>query len=289
MLFFIRVLYLLVVLLNIFPLEYVNTDTDVDTNTDPVVNEIFKDSRKRKNLPCPFRSARAAPDEYVVKIVMECAEMLTTAYRAAHGEPLLLRERRKAEEESGKSLEQLYGSEWVDNFMNYCYDRWEEMDRPELITKYDRPTRMRNENHPMSKWVRQSRSHFLWTCHYAMELAKEHLRRPLISGKKATESMYIPYFEWFMDNVSTSSIPDDGWSDMPTCMDDDCTEESGDVVLSYRNWVNRKYRTYNIKYNQKLPGTNKRKLIRIIDWKRDPSKRPSYITPGTRKDIIISY
>lgn len=293
------ILYVLLILLNVFPIEYLPSGEPQVKGKGKVKNPKGKDPKEKDpegKKPCPILSARSAPDEYLVKIVAETTEMLCAAYRAVHGEPTLLKERRDAESKEGKSLEEIYHSGggfpdgfpngWSNSLIQYCHERWEEMGRSELISKHTRPIRMRNENHPMSKWTRESRAHFIWVCRYGLELADEHLRRPLLTKSKPKMHMYRPYLEWFFEHPLP--IDKDDWVDMPACMDKDCIVE-GDIVQSYRNWVQRKYCTYNVKLNPKRPGPSKWLLKRVINWRRDPSTRPSYIYPGLRENCIKIY
>lgn len=255
------ILLILAFLLNLFPIEYRSEHTP----------DIF-DAVDCENFPCPILSARSAPDEYLVKIVAESTEMLTTAYRTFHGEPLKLAERRKIPD-----LESHFHQSWIPRMMEYCRQRWVELGRS--IDQH-RPVRMRNEHHPMSIWVRSSRLHFIWTCHYALELSREHLRRPLISSSSPTPHMYIPYLEWFLEAVSSIDLVE-GWSNMPTCMHDTCIV-TDNVVASYRQWVQRKHLTY----HQTIKNSQI-KYRRVICWRREPSTRPSYISNGTRPQLIF--
>ena len=233
-------LAILLVLLNIFPTEY------------------RKDGTK---LPSCKRSARSSADQHLHKIINESCQMLTTAYRIVHGEPI----------KSVKDDPPYPIQSWEVDMMAYVHSRWPEMGRDIDASKYPRPVRKTHVNHPMSVWVRTSRTNFFWVCQYAMELCNEHERRPLSTGKSSTPHMYRPYIEWFSSHLpKTTLFPAKGWTTMPLCMADECKDDNGDPVLSYRAWVSKKYSTI-----RAIKGSTKQS--RVIDWVRSPHRKPDWL------------
>lgn len=241
-------LFFILYALNLFPLEFKSEETPTEFND--------------VDCPCPIMSARSAPDQYLVKIVSECVEMLSNTYRLFNGEPEKIKDRRKVDD-----LESEYHKEWIPNLMEYNRKRWNEIyDGKKDLNKFvtsKRPPRIRNQNHPMSVWVRSSHLHYLWTCYYGLELTKIHLERLNVhdNKKKYQPHLYIPYLEWYLKN-SPFEMNDGVWCSMPKCMDDDCIDSSGGsigAVLSSRNWVRKKYEKG------------------VISWSRDLSTKPEYI------------
>lgn len=187
--------------------------------------------------------------------------MLTTAYRIIHGEPLKTTH-------SASSTSQI----WGDEMMAYVHRRWIELKRFDINPdRYPYPVKKTHVNHPMCVWVRTSRTNFFWVCQYAMELCKEHERRPLATGKLSTPHMYRPHIEWVIDNLPSSSMfPAKGFTTIPLCMDNECKHASGDPVLSYRAWVAKKYSTIRVIKSSSTPK-------RTIDWIRSPHRKPIWL------------
>lgn len=255
--------------LNIFPIEPISGRY---TSTEKAaLKSIFGENYRNNNYPCPFKSARVAPDQYVVKIVAEGTEMMMNAHRILS----------KVENLEPDEAEEI-GEDWMNRMMKYARKWWKKNNRRELVKKQTRPNKIRNPNHPMSIWCRGNVAHFLWIVHYSLELSKEHLSRPMLSGNKPTPHMYIPFLEWSVDNppeeLSNKKVK---WTDPPKCMPEECKVDC--VIQSYRNWVQRKRRTYNIVTRGEI-----RILVPVISWCRDYDRRPDYITIVDRRNYIIN-
>lgn len=239
-------LAILLILLNIFPTEY---------------------RKDGSGLPSCKRSARSSADQHLHKIINESCQMLTTAYRIVHGEPLKTVKTSK----TVRGVPSYPIQSWEIDMMTYVHGRWPEMGRDIDTSKYPRPVRKTHVNHPMSVWIRTSRTNFFWVCQYAMELCKEHERRPLSTGKFSTPHMYRPHIEWFIQNLPKSTLfPAKGLTPMPLCMADECKSVDGDPVLSYRAWVSKKYSTVRV-----IKGSTKQS--RVIDWIRSPHRKPIWL------------
>lgn len=229
--------------------------------------------------PCPIRSAQHVADEHF-KIILEAVQMMMTAYRGLTDD-----------------------TEWIENMMTYARDIWlKELqasmsiekksfsleDSMHAIEKRQAP-KSTHSKHPMTLWVGKSLDHFIWTAKYAQEMCRERLRRPLLSGGKSKMHMYRPYIDWLHNNPPFAIMfPQIGWTDMPLCMDDKYKYSSDgqllDVVHAYRNWVNHKYNTWQTCRPSKHKSST---LKRKIDWRRDPSRRPSYIYAIFQYEICI--
>ena len=255
--------------LNIFPIESVSGSYSPSEKL--ALQSIFGEGYQNANLPCPFRSARSAPDQYVVKIVAEGTEMVMNAHR------ILTKVENLDPDEAVDEL----GEDWMVRMMKYARKWWRKNERSNLVKTQRRPNRIRNPKHPMSIWCRESKAHFLWIAHYSLELSREHLSRPTISGKDPTPHMYIPFLEWSVKHPPKALRKKTKWSNPPKCMPDECKEEC--IIQSYRNWVQKKRRTYNI-----VSRGGVRRLEPVINWRRDESKRPDYIAIVGRKDYIIN-
>ena len=201
--------------------------------------------------PCPVRSAQATSDEHF-KIIIEAVQMMVTAFALLHSDE----------------------DEWSIKILTYAQQRWSEFghSESEISKRYvPRPT---HKGHPMTRWVSYSAVTFQWTANHALELCKERLRRPLLSGKLPDYHQYRPYIEWFVDNTPTN-FENEGWIDMPLCMDDEYkVDEHGvelDSVKAYRQWVISKHNTFH-------PITTRRKKPkRRIDWRRCPDRKPNWV------------
>tara|TARA_R100001591_G_scaffold115822_1_gene131939 strand:+ start:487 stop:1044 length:558 start_codon:yes stop_codon:yes gene_type:complete len=97
----------------------------------------------------PEESARSLCDKHIVKMVLESAQMISTAHRVLDGWPC---ERRNP---NGRLVK-----DWM-----------LDDEREDLIYRGHQP------NHPCTIWTRQTTANYDWHCEHAMELSREYTRR----------------------------------------------------------------------------------------------------------------
>jgi len=128
----------------------------------------------------PVMAAIDLADKHVVKMILECCQMMSTAARR-----------------NGYDSEHIYKDAHV--------------------------------NHPMTRWVGDSKQHYSWCWDHALALSTEYKIR---YGKTHKSSLLLPRLAVAMDQ-----IPDNGWQDPPLCMPDEY--KVGNYVESYREYYRK--------------------------------------------------
>lgn len=110
--------------------------------------------------------------------------------------------------------------------MGYAYNKGEFAPWPWVSSKG------RHFNHPMSKWVRESRQNFDWTLQHGYALCNEFEYR---FGKK---HKCKDYMDWIAMNIPIDNLENTERTDWPRCFgaykeDMDLTQ---DAVFDYRNY-----------------------------------------------------
>ena len=146
----------------------------------------------------PREAAQAHCNKHVVKMVLETAQLLSTAHRMLDGKrtPGLSKTSRKQ-------------TVWV-------------------LADSERETvlyRATHANHPSAVWVRASREHYEWTLLLFKELLAEYTVR---YGKTHACTKLMKALA-----QAPSAIPDAGFADPPPCMPD-AFRVSTDAVACYR-------------------------------------------------------
>lgn len=138
-------------------------------------------------------SAKYAPNQYLTKIPIEACQMLFCA-------KILIDDELK----------------WIEECKTYCGEKWKLMNESgkrktsiniELSLK-NIPYKLMNVNHPMCKWVRETKLNFLWASKYAYYLCIEH-------EKHYTPHKCKAFAEWFLENPP--SFAQDALTTMPLC------------------------------------------------------------------------
>jgi hypothetical protein len=107
---------------------------------------------------------------------------------------------------------------------------------------HDAPYKKTHINHPCAKWVRESKSNYLWLADYNLELCFEYTSRydKIHKGLQVTN--------WALGNIP--DIVDVGLTKHALAMPIECM--SDDVVASYRNYyIKHKSHIAKWKHNQK--------------------------------------
>jgi hypothetical protein len=90
------------------------------------------------------------------------------------------------------------------------------------------PYKRTHINHPCSKWVKSSLSHYNFLCNLLENLLNEYTKR----YKKIHKTYEV--FNWLKNN--NPNLKDLGFIDPPQCMPDKYKQES--TVMAYRNYYN---------------------------------------------------
>jgi len=128
----------------------------------------------------PVVAAFDLVDKHVVKMILECCQMMSTAARR-----------------NGYESEHIYKDAHV--------------------------------NHPMTRWVGDSKEHYAWCWEHAIALSSEYKVR---YGKTHKSSRLLPRL-----TVAMANVPSNGWVDPPLCMPDEY--KIGDYVESYREYYRK--------------------------------------------------
>jgi hypothetical protein len=148
----------------------------------------------------PEKAAQAHFDKHVVKMILESAQLLSTAHRVLDGEEYIELNR------TGARMK-----------------RWRHP-APAFDEALYKAT---HYNHPSAIWVRQSAANYKWLYQLFLELMKEYTYR---YGKYHASERLIHYLELLPVN-----IPDSEFSEPTPAMDIQYIIP-GDSVASYRNY-----------------------------------------------------
>lgn len=138
-------------------------------------------------------------DKHVVKMIVEYAQLLSTAHRVLDGT--------------------LYMEKTAKNRTVKRY----RIDSPREQVLY----KACHINHPSAVWVRQSRSHYNWLYQLFQHCCVEYTRR----YQKYHQTESISGYLW----QPPASLNDKGWQDPPPAMPDKY-KVTGDSIQSYRNY-----------------------------------------------------
>ena len=160
-------------------------------------------------------------DKHVVKMIIEYAQLLSTAHRILDGNMYL------DKTANGRNIK-----------------RWKLDDHRESILY-----KASHINHPSGVWVRQSLDHYQWLWNLAMDLCKEYTHRyGGEKGKSHKTSLVIQNLSF-----APNTIPRNGlFSEPPQAMPADA-KIPGDSVAAYRNY----YKLYKTRFatwkNREIP------------------------------------
>ena len=149
-------------------------------------------------------SAQYHNDKHVRKMILEYAQLLSTAHRVLDGE---IYEGRS--ENTGRRVK-----------------RWaiiENDGREEALYKAT------HINHPSAKWVRESPDHYIWTYYLFDAVSREFEYR---WGKQ--HSTWIKLRGWLQSIPTNLASNKSGWTDPPQAMED--VYKLPDTVEAYRNY-----------------------------------------------------
>jgi Pyrimidine dimer DNA glycosylase len=147
----------------------------------------------------PEQAAQYHCDKHVVKMILESAQLLSTAHRVLDGVPV-----------QGKSATGRNVKRWrLDNEFDSVYYSASHV------------------NHPSAVWVRTSRQHYSWLHDLFNCLLNEYTFR---YGKiHKCEELLKPLW-WIPHNLSNAPF-----EEPPQCMPDDCKDVFSSVI-AYRNY-----------------------------------------------------
>ena len=157
----------------------------------------------------PKLAAQAHCDQHVLKMILEYAQMLSTAHRINDG---VAYDEVRINKKGNKY-----------RIARWAHPKQELDDVLYLATHY---------NHPCSKWVRATRENYLWMFHLWAELCVEYRVRWQTGRAHGSWTK----LKWYL-----SDPPRNIWrgfmTEWPLAMDDEY--KLNDVVSSYRNFYNQ--------------------------------------------------
>jgi len=151
----------------------------------------------------PSHAAQMMTDKHVIKMILESAQMLSTAHRILDG--TLIK----------KDFAHADGSLRKKN--------WYKLDDPLDYTLYSAT----HINHPSAVWVRQSANHYGWLMYHLSGLSEEYTYR---YGKTHATTRLFPLLK-----ILPKNIPLAGFTQPPSCMDPKYVI-SACAVENYRNY-----------------------------------------------------
>jgi len=146
----------------------------------------------------PVQAAQWMVDRHVVKMILESAQLLSTAHRLLDGEEIVITQPRK------KKI-------------------WRLPDARESVL-YSAT----HINHPSAVWCRQSVENYNWLVDHFFALMAEYTHRYEKEHKCFGELSY-------MLQSPPKNLKDWDWTDMPSCMDDSY-KIGNDPLQNYRNY-----------------------------------------------------
>lgn len=154
----------------------------------------------------PVEAARAHLDKHVVKMILEYAQLLSTAHRLIDGT-------------------QVIEKKYVNGSLPA---RWRNVKRWKLDDDRDQHLYVATHvNHPSNIWLRQSDSNYAWLYRMFLELMNEYTHR---YGKTHASARLIPMLRYIPKNIQRGEFTP------PTpAMPDEC-KIPGDHLASYRKY-----------------------------------------------------
>ena len=146
------------------------------------------------------RCAKMHCDKHVVKMVVEYAQLLSTAHRVLDGELYI-------DDSSGRKIK-----------------RWRHPD-PTLESKLYKASFV---NHPSAVWVRESRLNYRWLSNLWYQLCKEYEHR---YGRMHKTFRRLTFY---LDEIPTNINSHEVLTEIPQCMPEDV--KAGNPVDAYQNY-----------------------------------------------------
>ena len=147
----------------------------------------------------PVVAAQALVDKHVVKMILESAQLLSTAHRVLDGKEI------EGKSETGRKAK-----------------RWILPDEREMVMY--KATHM---NHPSAVWCRTSVENYLWLVEHFFALCDEYTRRYGKVHKCFAMGLYL--------QSPPHKLKEYDWTPMPSCMDEEYII-SEDPCTNYRNY-----------------------------------------------------
>jgi hypothetical protein len=160
----------------------------------------------------PKQAAQWHFDKHVVKMIVEYAQLMSTAHR------------------------QLDGEQYIEHRAGRRIKRWRSPTEELDSTLY----KATHNNHPSAIWTRASKANYEWLFRLFVELLDEYTHR---YGKVHSTSRLIPQL-----TNPPSNISDNAFTEPPPAMPDEC-KIPGDSIASYKNYyIQEKQRLANWKH-----------------------------------------
>lgn len=147
----------------------------------------------------PSKCASEHCDKHVVKMIVEYAQLLSTAHRVLDGIPYT------EKSPKGRTVKRY------------------KLDDPRESNLY----KACHINHPSAIWVRESKTHYKWLYELYLQCCYQYTDR----YKKFHKTEYISGYL----HQPPNNLPDFGWHEPPPAMPDKY-KVAGDLIQSYRNY-----------------------------------------------------
>lgn len=151
------------------------------------------------------KAAQCLVDKHVIKMILESAQLLSTAHRVLDGEI------KTVHNANGRSAKR-------------------------YVLNDERETLLYNSthvNHPSAIWTRQNSANYIWLYNHMMELGREYTYR---YGKV---HLSIQKLENILASIPNKIPHSNIISNMSSCMDNEYIVESQNPIINYRNYYNK--------------------------------------------------
>lgn len=176
---------------------------------------------EQSQMPCPILSAQSQCDKHIVKMPIESAQMLSTAYRMLDGK-LTTRPSK-----SGKRI------------VKY-WDLYEGIGNLELENTLYKAVHM---YHPCTVWTMKTEANYRWHWEHFRALCREYTYRygKIHGSEKLLEPLRTP----------PKNIPHGPFTQMPLAMKSNPECMKDDVVESYRMFYKTKQERFDMKWTRR--------------------------------------
>lgn len=197
----------------------------------------------------PDVAARQLVDKHVVKMIVESAQLLSTAHRVLDGTMTTEVRQTPITRETGRMINYMVTDDGPEPY-------WSSYPETEIIGYKRRRVKVwglpdarqpilyaaSHMNHPSGLWARTTRDNYMWLFHHMDTMMDEYTYR---YGKVHSTERLVAALQNPPNNLTRT-----GMTPAPSCMPDDC--KVGDLVTNYRTYYN-KYKRH------------------IFNWKRRPT------------------
>lgn len=174
----------------------------------------------------PIKSAEMCCDKHIIKMILESAQLLSTAHRVLDGEKQKHPDKNTAQFVLNKHNDIIYKAGWI--------------------------------NHPSTQWVMKNKYHYLWLYQHFIALNNEFIKRYHNNDINKSHTSYKKLKD-ILKNPPKNILDDKNLYTLPTpAMPEECLifDENNKILIvaSYRNYyIKKKHHFASWRYPAKKP------------------------------------